>query len=84
MYLKNVLIIGPICYNGSNLPWLVIKKPSAVITVKRLIIGDNLFGGIGEFKKITKINRHQNKNIAILKYCKVKNCQINYSPNCHI
>ena len=53
-------------------------------TVKQLIIGDDLFGEIGELKKIAKINCHQNKNIAILKYSKVQNCQINVLPNCHI
>ena len=35
-------------------------------------------------KKFAKINRHQNKNIAVLKDSKVKNCQINSLPNCHI
>ena len=53
-------------------------------TVKQLIIGDNLFGEIGEFKKVAKSNRHQNKNIAVLKYSKVKNCKINSLSNCHI
>ena len=53
-------------------------------TVKQLIIGDDLFGEIGEFKKFAKINLHQNKNIAVLKYSKVKNRQINSLPNCHI
>ena len=53
-------------------------------TVKRLIIGDDLFGEIGEFKKFAKINRHQNNNIAVLRYSRVGNRQINYLPNCHI
>ena len=53
-------------------------------TVKRLIIGDDLFGEIGEFKKFAKINRHQNNNIAVLRYSRVGNHQINYLPNCHI
>ena len=30
-------------------------------TVKQFIIGDDLIGEIGEFKKFAKINRHQNK-----------------------
>ena len=48
-----------------------------------MINKDDLFVVIGEFKKSAKINRHQNKNIAVLRYSKVINCQINYLPNCH-
>ena len=34
-----------------------------LITVKRLIIGKDLFGEIGEIKKLTKINLRQMNNI---------------------
>ena len=48
------------------------------------MIGDDLFGEIGKIKKFAKINRHQNKNIAVLKYSKVQNRQISSLSNCHI
>ena len=35
-------------------------------TVRRLIIGGNLFGEIGEFKKFAKIYRHQIKTLQSL------------------
>ena len=54
------------------------------LTVKQLIIGDDLFGEIGEINKFAKINRHQNSNIAVLRQSRVGNRQINYLPNCHI
>ena len=38
---------------------------AAIYTVKRLIIGDDLFGEIGELKKFAKISRRQ---IVILQF----------------
>ena len=36
-------------------------------TVKQYIIGEDLFGEIGELKKIAKINSHQMKNYRALR-----------------
>ena len=49
--------------------------------MKRLIIGDDLFGEIGEFKKFPKISCHQiitlqSLYIAVLEIAKLILCQI--------
>ena len=54
------------------------------VTVKRLIIGDYLFGEIGEFFKFTKISCHQIETLQSLDITSVGNRQINSLPNCHI
>ena len=53
-------------------------------TVKRLIIGDYLFGEIGEFFKFAKISCHQIETLQSLDITSVGNRQINSLPNCHI
>ena len=51
---------------------------------KRLIIGDYLFGEIGEFFKFAKISCHQIETLQSLDITSVGNRQINSLPNCHI
>ena len=51
------------------------------VTVKQLIIGDDLFGEIGKFKKFSKISHRQ---IKTSQSSSVGNRQINSWPNCHI
>ena len=53
-------------------------------TVKRLIIGDYLFGEIGEFFKFAKISCHQIGTLQSLDITSVGNRQIKSLPNCHI
>ena len=59
-------------------------KERKIDTVKRLIIGDYLFGGIGEFFKFAKISCHQIETLQSLDITSVGNRQINSLPNCHI
>ena len=54
------------------------------LTVKRLIIGDLLFGEIGELNKLAKISLSSNKKTSVIRYSSVGNHQINSSLNCHI
>ena len=53
-------------------------------TINNIIIGEDLFGEIGELKKIAKINLHQMNNILrtspFFQYYR----QIKSSPNCDI
>ena len=55
-----------------------------IYTVKQLIIGDYLFGEIGEFFKFAKISCHQIETLQSLDISSVGNRQINSLPNCHI
>ena len=55
-----------------------------IYTVKRLIIGDYLFGEIGEFFKFAKISCHHIGTLQSLDITSVGNHQINSLPNCHI
>ena len=59
----------------------VLKTP---YTVKQLIIGDYLFGEIGEFFKFAKISCHQIETLQSLDITSVGNRQINSLPNYHI
>ena len=56
----------------------------ATDTVKRLIIGDYLFGEIGGFFKFAKISCHQIETLQSLDITSVGNHQINSLPNCQI
>ena len=45
--------------SGLGLPPIALMKENPLNTVKRLIIGDYLFGEIAEFVKFAKISCHQ-------------------------
>ena len=82
VYLHITTNVQTLCWSKSSDSFS--SAHSSCITVKRLIIGDYLFGEIGEFFKFAKISCHQIVTLQSLDISSVGNRQINSLPNCQI